>query len=71
MSDLVPSAFLLLKIGVIIGLTLYAAFAWIIVRQEMLMANVLEEGFEPILRMLALIHLVASVGVIFLAFILL
>jgi len=60
-----------LKSGMIIGLLVYTIFAAIIVRQENLMNSVLEEGFEPVLRLLTFIHLIAAVGVLILAFIIL
>jgi hypothetical protein len=57
-----------LKVIIILGLLVYAIFAAIIVRQEQLMANVLEEKYEPILRLITFIHLIASIAIIFLAF---
>ena len=62
---------LILKILVLVGLGVYGVFALVIVRQEQLMAHVLEEAFEPILRLLVLVHLVASLIVLLLAFLLL
>ena len=67
----VPLAFLMIKILVLLGLSLYGVFAGILVRQEQLMANVLEEGFEPILRILTLIHFFGALGIIGLALVLL
>ncbi|MBU1326605.1 hypothetical protein KKB64_00260 [Patescibacteria group bacterium] len=68
-----PSAIVLLvlKICSLMGLGLYCIFAAIIVRQEQLMAHVLEEAFEPVLKLLTIIHLIASLGTFFLAIILL
>lgn len=63
--------FLILKILVVIALFLYAMYAWIIVRQEQLMSKVMAETSEGIIRLLALIHLVSSIGLIILALILL
>ena len=62
---------LFLKTFTIVGLTVYTLFAAVIVRQEQLMANVLEESFEPVLRTLVIIHLLASLALLVLAFILL
>ncbi len=62
---------LILKIIVLIGLAVYAIFGIIIVRQEHLMANVLEEATEPVLRILVYIHLAASIGLFFLALVIL
>lgn len=56
---------------VLVGLGLYSIFAAIIIRQEQLMANVLEESFEPVLRMLTIAHFVAAIGVFGIALILL
>lgn len=62
---------LLLKTFTLIGLAVYAIFGIIIVRQEHLMANVLEEATEPVLRILVYIHLAASIGLFFLALVIL
>jgi len=60
-----------IKLITLIGIGIYTLFAGIIVRQEQLMAHVLEEGTEPILRLLAIIHLLASIGILLAAIILL
>lgn len=64
-------ALALVKICVLVGMVIYAIFAAIMVRQEQLMANVLEESFEPVLRILTILHLGAAVAAIFLALLLL
>ena len=64
-------AWLLLKILTLLGIAVYTVFAGVMVRQEHLMANVLEEGFEPVLRIVTYIHLVLSVAVFLLALIIL
>ena len=57
----IPSYVLLtLKIFSIVGLLIYAVFAGVLVRQEQLMAHVLEEQFQPVIRTLVLIHLVVT-----------
>jgi hypothetical protein len=68
---ILSSVLLFIKILTIIGLFVYIAFAAIIVRQEQLMNGVFEEGFEQVLKLLVFIHLAASVGVMFFAFVLL
>jgi hypothetical protein len=69
---LVPAYMLMtLKILVIVALLIYSVFAGVLVRQEQLMANVLEEQFQSIIRMLVLGHLVASLLLLLLAIILL
>lgn len=64
-------ASVIVKVLVLLGLVIYGVFAAVMVRQEHLMANVLEEGFEPVLRLLTYIHLVAAIGIFFLAIVLL
>ncbi|OGG11721.1 hypothetical protein A2Z00_01265 [Candidatus Gottesmanbacteria bacterium RBG_13_45_10] len=68
MIPLLPiPVFLILKLFVLLGLTIYAIFAGVIVRQERLMADVLEESFEPVLRFLVLVHFLAAIGLLILA----
>lgn len=62
---------LILKIIILIGLAVYTMFGIIMVRQEHLMANVLEEASEPVLRILVYIHLAASLGLFLLALVIL
>ena len=69
--DIVISILFGLKLFILIGLALYIIFALILVRQEQLMADVLEEIFEPVLRIITIVHLLASIGVFFLALIVL
>ena len=69
--DIPTLAASILKIFVLLGLGVYGVFAVVIVRQEYLMAHVLEETFEPVLHLLVYIHLAAAVGVFFLAIVLL
>ncbi|KKR86421.1 MAG: hypothetical protein UU34_C0015G0016 [Candidatus Curtissbacteria bacterium GW2011_GWA1_41_11] len=72
MTPSVINAILLtIKTLVLVGLGLYGIFAAIIVRQEQLMATVLEESFEPVLRTLVIVHFAASVGLFLLALFLL
>ncbi|MBI3576514.1 hypothetical protein HY086_00555 [Candidatus Gottesmanbacteria bacterium] len=70
-ADIASVIFLILKIFFLVGIGLYTLFAAIIVRQEQLMADVLEETFEPVLRVVALAHLAAAAGLFFLALIIL
>jgi hypothetical protein len=65
--DVPVVGWLLLKLLVLVGIAVYAVFAGIMVRQERLMAHVLEAGFEPILRLATLIHALASVALFLLA----
>lgn len=68
----IPSYVLLtIKIFGIVGLLIYTVFAWVLVRQEQLMAHVLEEQFQPILRLLVVAHLIATLILLFMAMILL
>jgi hypothetical protein len=70
-ADIATLFAVVLKFFVLLGLSLYAIFAVVMVRQEHLMAHVLEEFFEPVLRVLVYIHLVAAIGIVLLAFVLL
>jgi hypothetical protein len=56
-----------LKIMVLIGLSLYSLFAVIMVRQEHLMDKVIDETFEPVLRILVILHFAASIGLLLFA----
>lgn len=68
----IPSAILVvIKLFFLLGLLLYAIFAAVLVRQEQLMADVLEEMSEPIIRMLVIGHLVVAIGILATAFFLL
>jgi len=68
----IPSYVLLtLKIFSIVGLLIYSVFAGVLVRQEQLMAHVLEEQFQPVLRALVIAHLIVTVVLLLLAIILL
>lgn len=59
------------KLAVLILIFLYSIFAFVIVRQEMLMSKVVEVPFFPILRLIAVSHLVVSFVVFVLALVLL
>ena len=69
--ELTSAILLTLKVFMLIGLGLYSLFAVVVIRQEQLMAAVLEEGFEPILRLLTILHFAAAVGLLILAIIIL
>lgn len=66
-QQMTASIFLVMKIFVLLGLAMYCVFAGIIVRQEQRMAHVLEEHFEPILRLITVIHFIASLVVFVIA----
>lgn len=70
-ANVVPTIWIGLKLLTLVGLGVYSVFAGVMVRQEHLMADVLEEAFEPVLRFIVLVHLVASVAVFLLAVVLL
>jgi hypothetical protein len=69
--DVVTLTFIVLKWLVVFGLLMYTLFAVVIIRQEQLMAQVLEESFEPILRIATIVHLIASIALFFAAILLL
>jgi len=70
-QSIIGPVMIALKILIILGLVLYAGFAAIVVRQEQLMANVLEESSETFLRIFSLLHLAAAFFTILLAIIIL
>jgi phage shock protein PspC (stress-responsive transcriptional regulator) len=61
----------IVKIMVLVGLGIYTIFAYIIVRQEQLMDKVIDETFEPVLRLLVLLHFLMAIGLVVIAFIIL
>ena len=69
--DITTLVLLAFKLLMLVGMLIYIIFAAVMVRQEKLMSDVLEEGFEPMLRLLTWVHLAASVGVFILALFLL
>lgn len=69
--NVLPAVWLGVKTLVLVGLAVYGVFAGVMVRQEQLMAGVLEESFEPVLRLIVIIHLAAAVGVFLLGLLLL
>ena len=62
---------LLFKLITLVGLGIYVIYAAVVVRQEQLMAKVLEASSEQILKIIAWFHLGASIFVLLLAFIVL
>lgn len=69
--DVTNIIFVLFKFLILFGFGLYIVFAAVILRQEQLMANVLEESFEPVLRFASFLHLVAAIAVFLLALLIL
>lgn len=59
------------KILVLLAFLLYILFAVIVVRQVHLMAKTFVTSAEPFLKLLAYIHLLFSLGVLFFAYIIL
>jgi len=60
-----------LEIAVLSAILIYIVFAFVIVKQVGKMTETLEVGFEAPLRFLALLHFVLSVGLLFVALVLL
>ena len=67
--DLLNNSYILFfgKGAILILLIFYAIFALIIIRQVDLMGKTLITGIAPIIRVLAVIHAVFAIGLIFLA----
>ena len=62
---------MIIKIFTLLGFGIYTVFALVIVRQERLMSAVIEEGFEPVIKSLAIIHFLGSIALFIFALILL
>jgi hypothetical protein len=61
----------IIKIFIIIFLSIYIIFSLVVVRQVQLMTKTLEVGFENQLKFLSLVHLMAAVGVLIFAIVIL
>jgi len=71
-SDVLGPAFwLVIKLFAILGLIIYTIFTGVVLRQEQLMAKVLEAGPERVLRMIAWLYLGISLFILLLAVVLL
>lgn len=70
-GDFTGIFWLVIKAFTLLGFAIYIVFSIVIVRQERLMSAVIEEGFEPVIKSLALIHLLASIALFVLALVLL
>lgn len=70
-GDFAGIFWLVIKAFTLLGFAIYIVFSIVIVRQERLMSAVIEEGFEPVIKSLALIHLLASIALFVVAIILL
>lgn len=70
-GDFTGIFWLVIKSFTLLGFAIYIVFSIVIVRQERLMSAVIEEGFEPVIKSLALIHLLASIVLFVLALVLL
>lgn len=58
--DLFPYGFL--KIAILILTGMYIIFAFIVLRQEQLIAQMVEIPFSPILRIIVWLHVVAAIA---------
>lgn len=61
------SSFSILKIFLILSLLAYVVFAWVVLRQERFMSQVVEVSISPLLALLTRIHFWLSVGLFILA----
>lgn len=52
-----------IKLMVLIILLMYVVFAAVIVRQETLMARVVELSFSPLLRFIVILHFVLAIAI--------
>lgn len=62
---------LILKIFFIVGLSVYAIFALVVIRQVQIMTGTVKLPFELPVKLLALIHFIFAIAILALAFIVL
>lgn len=65
------NVWLVAKIFVMVGFSIYLIFAFVVVRQIQLMTQTLEIGYENIIRLLGYAHLLFAIAVFLLAFLIL
>lgn len=63
LTENIPSLLIFIKIGILIILLIYIAFATVVVRQVKVMTHTLEVGFEKPVIIISYIHLAVSIGV--------
>lgn len=63
-SQLSLDLWFVIKIMFIVGMSLYCIFAFVVTRQVGHMTKTLEVGFETPIRLLAIIHLIASLALL-------
>lgn len=62
---------LFMKGSVLVGLSIYVVFAFVVIRQVQLMTKTLEVGFEAPIRFIAWLHLLFALGTTLLALVIL
>ncbi len=70
-TEVSTAVLLAIKLFALLGLLIYVGFAAVMVRQEQLMAKVLESSSEKMLRILVSVHLLLALILFGLAFVLL
>lgn len=70
-TEVSTAVLLAIKLFALLGLLIYVGFAAVMVRQEQLMAKVLESSSEKMLRILVSVHLLLALILLGLAFVLL
>lgn len=66
-----PTTWFFVKIACLLGLLVYIAFAFVVVKQVKIMIETLDLGLEKTIRALATVHLFSAVVIFILALILL
>lgn len=66
-----PAFWLVIKLFAVLGVIIYTVFTGVVLRQEQLMAKVLEAGPERAIRMIAWLYFGVSLFVLLLAIVLL
>lgn len=66
-----PVLLIVFKLLFLSGIALYIVFAFMVVRQVQLMTQTVAIPFDPILRLIAWVHLFLAIGVFLLALVIL
>lgn len=66
-SIITINPFFIVKLGFIIGMVLYAVFAYVMVRQEQLMSQIVFLPTTVHIRTLVILHLIATILILLLA----
>ena len=66
-NELSPSVWFLVKIIIIFGLSIYAIFSFVVVKQVNLMTETLQLGLESTIKVFAFLHFLVALTLIFIS----